>query len=60
MAIDDKYFIDSSARNNLARCINRSCEPKAKAFRGGVRVWKWSLKDIKVGKRSHAITAKVF
>ena len=49
MAIDDEYFIDGSPRANLARYINHSCEPNAKAYRTGVRVWIWSLRDIKAG-----------
>lgn len=49
MAINDEYFIDGSPRSNPARYINHSCEPNAKAFRTGVRVWIWSVRNIKAG-----------
>ena len=49
MEIDDNYFIDGSPRSNLARYINHSCEPNAKAYRTGVRVWIWSIRDIQAG-----------
>ena len=49
MALDDEYLIDGSPRSNLARYINHSCEPNAKAYRTGVRVWIWSLRDIAAG-----------
>ena len=49
MAIDEEYFIDGSPRANLARYINHSCAPNAKAYRTGVRVWIWSLRDIEAG-----------
>ncbi len=49
MAIDEEYLIDGSPRSNPARYINHSCEPNAKAYRSGVRVWIWSIKDISAG-----------
>ena len=49
MAIDEDYLIDGSPRSNAARYINHSCQPNAKAYRTGVRVWIWSIRDIKVG-----------
>jgi SET domain-containing protein len=49
MKLDDEYFIDGSPRSNLARYINHSCQPNAKAFRTGVRVWIRSIRDIKAG-----------
>ncbi len=49
MAIDDEYFIDGSPRSNAARYINHSCAPNAKAFRTGVRVWIWSIREIEAG-----------
>jgi uncharacterized protein len=49
MAIDDEYFIDGSPPSNAARYINHSCEPNARAYRTGVRVWIWSIRDIEVG-----------
>ena len=49
MAIDDEYFIDGSPRSNTARYINHSCEPNARAYRTGVRVWIWSIRNITAG-----------
>lgn len=49
MAIDDEYFIDGSPHSNAARYINHSCEPNAMAYRTGVRVWIWSIRNIKAG-----------
>ena len=47
--IDEKYVIDGSPRSNIARYINHSCQPNAKAYTTGVRVWIWSLRAIKAG-----------
>lgn len=49
MALGDDHYIDGSPRSNAARYINHSCEPNAKAYRTGVRVWIWSLRDIEAG-----------
>jgi SET domain-containing protein len=49
MQLDDEYFIDGSPRSNAARYINHSCRPNAKAYRTGVRVWIWSIRDIEAG-----------
>ena len=49
MSIDEKYTIDGTPRSNTARYINHSCRPNAKAFRRGLRVWIWSLRNIKAG-----------
>jgi SET domain-containing protein len=49
MALDEEYIIDGSPRSNLARYINHSCEPNAKAYRTGARVWIWSIRDIQAG-----------
>lgn len=49
MALDDEYLIDGSPRSNKARYINHSCEPNAKAYRTGVRVWIWSIRAIAAG-----------
>ena len=49
LRIDEKYVIDGSPRSNIARYINHSCRPSAKAYTSGVRVWIWSEKAIKVG-----------
>src|SRR3954462_8030606 len=47
--IAGKYVIDGSLRSNLARYINHSCRPNAKAYAFGLRVWIWSLRAIKAG-----------
>ncbi|MCA1626247.1 MAG: SET domain-containing protein [Acidobacteria bacterium] len=49
MTIDEEYLIDGSPRSNIARYINHSCRPNAKAYRSGVRMWIWSIKVIKAG-----------
>jgi hypothetical protein len=49
MTLDEDYLIDGSPRSNAARYINHSCDPNAKAFRTGVRVWIWSIRAIKAG-----------
>jgi SET domain-containing protein len=49
LTVDDKYVIDGSPRSNIARYINHSCRPNAKAYTSGVRVWIWSLRAIKAG-----------
>ena len=47
--LDDKYTIDGSSRSNIARYINHSCRPNAKAFSSRGRVWIWSKKAIQAG-----------
>lgn len=49
MALDEEYLIDGSPRSNAARYINHSCQPNAKAYRTGVRVWIWSIRAIEAG-----------
>lgn len=49
MALYGDYFIDGSHENNAARFINHSCEPNAKAYRTGMRVWIRSLRAIEAG-----------
>lgn len=49
MEVADDYFIDGSPRSNIARYINHSCQPNAKAYRTGVRIWIWSIRDIQSG-----------
>lgn len=49
MSIDEEYLIDGSPRTNAARYINHSCEPNAKAYRAGIRVWIWSIRAIEAG-----------
>lgn len=47
--LDEKRAVDGSARSNIARYINHSCEPNAKAFTNGKRIWAWSLRAIEAG-----------
>lgn len=49
LAMDRNYIIDGSPRSNIARYVNHSCRPNAKAYTTGVRVWIWSLRTIKAG-----------
>lgn len=49
MKLDEEYLIDGSPRTNNARYINHSCQPNARPYRSGVRVWIWSLNDIEAG-----------
>ncbi|HEX9962123.1 MAG TPA: SET domain-containing protein [Pyrinomonadaceae bacterium] len=49
MALDGDYFIDGSPESNAARYINHSCQPNAKAYRRGARVWIWSIRAIEAG-----------
>lgn len=49
MALGDEYVIDGSPRSNAARYINHACQPNAKAFRTGARVWIWSIRAIDAG-----------
>jgi SET domain-containing protein len=49
MALIGDYFIDGSPETNAARYINHSCEPNAKAYRTGVRVWIRSIRAIEAG-----------
>ncbi len=50
-SIDEASAIDGSARSNLARYINHSCEPNAEAFVTGKRIWIWSKRAIKAGEQ---------
>lgn len=49
MTLDEDYTIDGSPRSNKARYINHSCQPNAKAYRTGARVWIWSIRAIEEG-----------
>jgi uncharacterized protein len=49
MTIDEDHLIDGSPRSNAARYINHSCQPNAKSFRTGARVWIWSIRAIEAG-----------
>ena len=49
MSLDGDYFIDGSFESNAARYINHSCQPNAKAYRTGARVWIWSIRAIEAG-----------
>jgi len=47
--LDEKRAIDGSSRKNIARYINHSCEPNAKGFTNGRKIWIWSLRAIQAG-----------
>ena len=47
--INEKWYIDGSARTNLGRYLNHSCRPNAVAFISGKRVWIWSKRSIRAG-----------
>jgi uncharacterized protein len=48
--VNNKWSIDGSPRENIARYINHSCKPNAEAFvTKNRRVWIWSRKNIKAG-----------
>jgi SET domain-containing protein len=49
MSLDGDYFIDGSPESNAARYINHSCQPNAKPYRTGARVWIWSISAIEAG-----------
>lgn len=49
MTLDEDYVIDGSPRSNQARYINHSCQPNAKAYRTGARIWIWSIRAIEAG-----------
>ena len=49
MTLDEDYVIDGTPRSNKARYINHACEPNAKAYRTGARIWIWSLRAIEAG-----------
>ena len=48
-AVNSKWTIDGSVRDNVARYINHSCRPNAEALLSGRRVWIWSKRNIKAG-----------
>jgi SET domain-containing protein len=47
--LDENRTIDGSSRTNIARYINHSCQPNAKAFTTGKRIWIWLLRNLKAG-----------
>jgi SET domain-containing protein len=47
--LDEERSIDGSSRKNIARYINHSCEPNAKGFTNGKKIWIWSLRAIQAG-----------
>jgi uncharacterized protein len=49
--LDEQRAIDGSSRENLARYINHSCRPNAKAYTSGNRIWIWSVKAIRAGEQ---------
>jgi SET domain-containing protein len=49
--LDPNRAIDGTSRSNLARYINHSCRPNAKAYTSGNRIWVWSLRAIQAGEQ---------
>lgn len=49
--IDESHAVDGSARSNIARYINHSCEPNAEAFVYGRRVWIYSKRALRAGEQ---------
>lgn len=47
--ISEDWYIDGSARTNLARYLNHSCRPNAVAYISGKRIWIWSRRAIHGG-----------
>jgi SET domain-containing protein len=47
--LDEKYSVNGSPRDNLARYINHSCRPNAEAIISGRRIWIWSRRVIRPG-----------
>ena len=48
--LNDKFSVDGSPRDNIARYINHSCRPNAEAIISrNERIWIWAKRDIKVG-----------
>jgi SET domain-containing protein len=47
--VNTKWSIDGTARSNIARYINHSCNPNSEAYVYGHRIWIWSKTDIQAG-----------
>jgi SET domain-containing protein len=48
--LNDKFSVDGSPRDNIARYINHSCRPNAEAIISrNERIWIWAKRDIKAG-----------
>jgi uncharacterized protein len=48
--LNDKFSVDGSPRDNIARYINHSCRPNAEAIISrNERIWIWARRDIKAG-----------
>lgn len=48
-ALDDEWTVDGSARTNIARYINHSCEPNCEAEIHDGRIYILSTRDIQAG-----------
>jgi uncharacterized protein len=58
--INENWYIDGSARTNLARYLNHSCRPNAVAHISGKRIWIWSKRAIRAGEEITFNYGKVF
>ena len=48
--LNDKFSVDGSPRDNIARYINHSCRPNSEAIISrNERIWIWAKRDIKAG-----------
>lgn len=47
--VAEGFSIDGRARSNIARYLNHSCKPNAKAYYSGRRVWIYAERDLKSG-----------
>src|SRR5262249_51876761 len=47
--VNERWSIDGSRRDNIARYINHSCAPNSEAIITRNRVWIWSTKTIQPG-----------
>ena len=49
-AVNSKWSVDGSGRDNIARYINHSCRPNSEALVSNrKRIWIWSMRRIKPG-----------
>ncbi len=47
--LNKRYDLDGDFKFNTARLINHSCEPNCEVTGTGLKIWVYSIKDIKIG-----------
>jgi len=47
--LNKRYDLDGDFKYNTARLINHSCDPNCEVFGTGLKVWVYSIKNIKNG-----------